>query len=102
MNVSTIIPQVRILEDQFDFGGITYGNTGVLTMTIVNDSNIQAQLNFDLRHKDSESDKEGLQCIEISYNASEDESVVLEERDPVILFIKSAPKNFIKFKFFEI
>mmetsp|Transcript_30935 Transcript_30935/g.28126 ORF Transcript_30935/g.28126 Transcript_30935/m.28126 type:complete len:92 (-) Transcript_30935:115-390(-) len=48
MQVQTIIPRVRIVEDEFDFGRILLASTGTMKMTIVNESNIPATLGVDL------------------------------------------------------
>ena len=50
----TIVPQVRIAEDEFDFGGVTFGSTGILKMTLINDSNITAMLDVDLTEGDAQ------------------------------------------------
>ena len=48
----TIIPKVSVLEDEFDFGGVTtLGNSSNLKMTIINNSDIPATLLLDLREK---------------------------------------------------
>lgn len=48
MSVRTIIPRVRIVEDEFDFQRILLTSTGTLPMTIINESKIPATLNVDL------------------------------------------------------
>lgn len=65
--VETIIPKVSILEDEFDFGGVTtLGNSGVLKMTVLNSSNIPATLILDLREKENPSKEcEGVECLDI-------------------------------------
>ena len=82
MNANTIIPNVRIKEEGFDFGGITYGNNGTMSLTIENDSSIQAILNLDLREQDGDPESEGFSCLEVKYLSGDDDSVVLEEREP--------------------
>jgi len=42
--VKTVVPRVEIKEPEFNFGKITLGNNGVLTMTLINYSNIAAEL----------------------------------------------------------
>jgi len=43
--VQTIIPDVEIVEPEFNFGKITtLGNQGLLQMTLVNRSNIDVEL----------------------------------------------------------
>ena len=49
MRAQSIIPQVSIEEDAFDFGGVTFGDCKTLPLTLVNDSNIEARLILDLR-----------------------------------------------------
>lgn len=49
MRAQSIIPQVSIEEDAFDFGGVTFGDSKTLPLTLVNDSNIEARLILDLR-----------------------------------------------------
>ena len=40
---------VRIGEDNFDFGGVTLGNSKSLAVTLHNESEIDAKLTIDLR-----------------------------------------------------
>ncbi len=48
----TIIPKVVVLEEEFNFGGVTtLGNSSNLKMTLVNNSDIAATLLLDLREK---------------------------------------------------
>ena len=54
IKAEAVVPQVRILEEEFDFGGVTYGGTGTLKMTLVNDSNIGALLDIDLSEGDAQ------------------------------------------------
>lgn len=82
ISVNTIIPDVHVINPNFDFGGITYGNSGVLTMVITNNSSISAMLNLDLRERDSDPESEGYSCIGIHYQGTDAESVVLEEKEP--------------------
>lgn len=49
MRANAIIPDVRIEEDNFDFGGVTFGDSKILPLTIHNHSNIDAKLILDLR-----------------------------------------------------
>jgi len=65
--VATIIPQVLIVQEELNFGGITtLGNPGSLEMTINNQANIPATLNLDLRERlDGEAD--GVECMNIEY-----------------------------------
>lgn len=44
-----MIPQVKIDEPQFDFSGVTFGDSKTLPLTIINNSNIDAKLILDLR-----------------------------------------------------
>jgi hypothetical protein len=82
MHANTIIPQVHIIEDSFDFGGITFGNNGFQTMTVINESSIQAVLNLDLRVKENDPDSVGFACLEVDYKTGDDDSVVIEEKEP--------------------
>lgn len=51
-NVQSILPKVRILENDFDFGEVTtLGNSGFQYMTIVNESDIDSVLGLDLRER---------------------------------------------------
>ena len=43
------VPDVRILEEDFNFGEIRYGNSGKLDMTLINDSTLPTMLILDLR-----------------------------------------------------
>jgi hypothetical protein len=50
VSARTILPKVEILEHEFDFGNITtLGNSTPYKMTLVNKSNIKADLTLDLR-----------------------------------------------------
>lgn len=49
IRANAIIPDVKIEEEQFDFGGVTFGDSKILPLTIHNDSNIDAKLILDLR-----------------------------------------------------
>jgi len=62
IKAKVIIPQVKIVEDDFDFGGITYGSTSTLKMTLVNSSSLTAVLNVDLTN---EQDYPGIQYLQI-------------------------------------
>lgn len=85
--VHTIVPNVCILQDEFDFGAVTtLGNSSMQTMTIQNDSDIKAILILDLRDKDDK-ETEGIDCLEctaLKENRSVDESSImlsLSDRD---------------------
>ncbi|CAD8092149.1 unnamed protein product [Paramecium primaurelia] len=63
--VKTIIPQVEIVQDQFDFGKLTtLGNEGSLKMTLVNNSSISAELLLNL-DKDSPEAPNGIECLQV-------------------------------------
>ncbi len=49
VHATAIVPQVRIAEDNLDFGGVTFGDAKIIPMTIANKSNIEAKLILDLR-----------------------------------------------------
>ena len=49
VRANAIIPDVKIEEDNFDFGGVTFGDSKTLPLTIHNDSNIDAKIILDLR-----------------------------------------------------
>jgi len=50
----TVVPQVKILEDEFDFGPVTFGSSSSMKLTFVNESNIGAVLDLDLTEGDAE------------------------------------------------
>ena len=56
VSAKTIIPEITIAQEGFDFGEVTYGNTGVLEMSIANDSEIDVVLNLDLRENEKDPD----------------------------------------------
>ncbi len=57
------MPNVYIVEEEFDFGGITtLGNIGTLGMTLINDGNIEATLILDLRER---LEDEGIECLDV-------------------------------------
>ena len=47
--VNSIVPEIYIEEKQIDFGGITYGDSKTLPLTIVNESDITAKVILDMR-----------------------------------------------------
>ena len=47
--VNSIIPEIFIEEREIDFGGITFGDSKTLPLTIVNNSNITAKVILDMR-----------------------------------------------------
>lgn len=49
VHAHAIIPQVKIEEAAFDFGGVTFGDAKTIPLTLVNSSNIDAKLILDLR-----------------------------------------------------
>lgn len=49
VRANAIIPDVKIEEEQFDFGGVTFGDSKILPLTLHNDSNIEAKLILDIR-----------------------------------------------------
>lgn len=49
VHATAIVPQVKIEEDALDFGGVTFGDSKILPLTIVNNSTIDAKLILDLR-----------------------------------------------------
>lgn len=82
ISAKTIIPKVIIYENEFDFGTVTYGNTGTLTMTLENASPIEANLNLDLRETDTNAESEGLSCLKITQvRSTDDETLIIEERE---------------------
>lgn len=49
IHANAVIPQVRIDEEFFDFGGVTFGDSKLLPLTLVNSSSIDAKVILDLR-----------------------------------------------------
>ena len=44
-----VIPQVKMVEEIFDFSGVTFGDSKTLSLTLENESSIEAKLIVDLR-----------------------------------------------------
>ena len=44
-----VVPQVKIVEEVFDFSGVTFGDSKTLDLTLENESSIEAKLIVDLR-----------------------------------------------------
>lgn len=44
-----VVPQIKIEEESFDFGGVTFGDAKTLVLTVLNSSSIDAKLILDLR-----------------------------------------------------
>lgn len=67
LSAETIVPQVEILEEKFDFGNITtLGNASQLRLTLVNSSEIPAELILDLRTQDENPDApDGIDCLDV-------------------------------------
>ncbi len=61
----TSIPKVSIIQADFNFGDIRFGNTGTLPMTIINEGNIDADLILDLREKEGVKELEGVEGLSI-------------------------------------
>jgi len=80
MSVRTIVPKVRIIEDEFDFGGVLLGSTATLRMTIINESAIPATLQVDL-NQDETKGYDGIECLDIvpdkDFMGDDESSVVL-------------------------
>lgn len=75
---TTIIPDVEILENEFNFGNITtLGNSITLKMTISNNSIIPAELVLDMRtDEENPSAPFGIDCLEIKPWDEDDESIL--------------------------
>ncbi len=54
------IPKIKILEEEFNFGDISYGNSGIQRMTLRNQSSLITTLIMDLRET---SDRVGIEGI---------------------------------------
>src|SRR3990167_7115467 len=78
---NVIVPRVLILEKEFDFKTITYGNTEELTMTIQNTSPITAKLNLDLRTSDELPESDQFSSLKIVQEHIGDDSSIMEEMD---------------------
>lgn len=82
VSVKVIIPQVITYEDDYNFGVITYGNTGVLQMTLENTSPIDAILNLDMREFENNPETEGISNLKIEQIMdSDDDTIVIEEKE---------------------
>ena len=65
-SVKTILPNVEVIEEIFDFGQVTtLGNPGILRFSMRNLSNIKANLIIDLRDSPEEKEKHNLDCLEL-------------------------------------
>ena len=58
------IPKIKIMEEEFNFGEISYGNSGIQRMTLFNDSSLITTLIMDLRENDERIGIEGIINIE--------------------------------------
>lgn len=65
LSAQCIIPNIFIKEEFFDFGDVTtLGNQTPLPLTIVNKSEVEAELLFDLRGEDLNPEaSEGVDCL---------------------------------------
>ncbi|KAL4498636.1 hypothetical protein ABPG72_019754 [Tetrahymena utriculariae] len=80
-SVQTIIPDIQINQDKFDFGNITtLGNPGQLEMHLTNNSSITAELVLDLRYDEEkdgmDEEKDGLDCLDVLCLEQADESIL--------------------------
>lgn len=77
--VQTVVPKVEILEKEFNFGKITtLGNCGLLEMTMVNNSSIDAEMILDMRTEEENPDcPDGIECLSIMpHNDDLEESIM--------------------------
>ena len=83
ISATTIIPDVRIKEEEFNFGEVTFGNTESLKMTLVNESQIDIILTMDLREDENKPETEVFARLDIKYLGENDadDDQVLEEKD---------------------
>ena len=72
----TIIPEVVILEDEFNFGNITtLGNSTILLMSVVNKSQISAELVLDMRgDNENPTAPDGIECLDVKMADEADDS----------------------------
>ena len=95
MSADVIIPKITIYEKEFNFGKITYGNSGVLEMNVENTSPILAKLRLDLRQKD-EFKESGIDCLKIKQiRNTDEESFILEglDREQIFNLEKTSQPN---------
>ena len=65
-SVKTILPNIEIVEEIFDFGFVTtLGNPGVMKMALRNSSNIKVNLILDMREKLESQESSGIDCLDI-------------------------------------
>lgn len=78
LSAKTIIPQVSILEEIFDFGNITtLGNAATLSMTLTNQSSIKADMVLDLRlPEENPSAPDGIECLDVIPADDQDDSIL--------------------------
>jgi hypothetical protein len=72
------IPEVRVIEDELDFGEVRYGNTGSIYMTLQNESELRATLILDLRENEWTHGVDGLEIKRLKQNpnlSASDESL---------------------------
>lgn len=83
INAETIIPNVRIKEEEFNFGEVTFGNTESMKMTLINESEIDIVLTLDLREQEAIKESELYSRLDIKYNDNHEgeDDQVLEEKD---------------------
>ena len=73
--VNCIMPDISILEEEFNFEGVTtFGRPGELKMTLVNKSNLILNLYLDLRN-DEYGDYECLNVINLNENLDDDVTI---------------------------
>lgn len=81
ISAQSIIPKVKIVEDEIDFGGVTVGNYKTKKISIINESPIIAMLEVDLLNEDAKKEYEGVECLELLADKelmAEDETSVFQ------------------------
>jgi hypothetical protein len=64
ISAKAIVPRVRIVENDIDFGNVTLGNKGTFKITIANESAVHATLNIDLTNPLNLKEYFGVECLE--------------------------------------
>ncbi|KAL4497051.1 hypothetical protein ABPG72_002207 [Tetrahymena utriculariae] len=76
-SVQTVIPNVLIKEEVFNFGQLTKDNAGHLEMSLINRSEIPAELILDMRTEEENPDcPDGIGCLQITPLDEGDESIL--------------------------
>lgn len=82
-----MIPLVAVEEEKFEFGGVTFGDSKTLPLSLINESNIDAKVVLDLR----EYPEFELRAIAANQTGAEEDGIITADLDPEVVQPMSDP-----------